>query len=190
MPDEKFNKRLKELMSESGYQSYGKRDLPVREQVWPNVNNQTPPIEQQEIPNQDQVSAEMTPKATVTSGETTPIDQPRDDIAQQNGDVSEDQAEVLGEISSLLITIGFILQSNGVTEDKFDFDGTLDFLNQTFAGLNPQQNQEQPQGDDVEVQVMNAPTNDQGEMSGNATWQPDTQQMQESRKLLESRFKK
>jgi hypothetical protein len=183
--NEEFRKLVEKLMNESGYQAYayGKQNTPVQQAVWPDTSlgGQA----QQDAANQ----------VNVTDGSTTELGAPRADLqAQENGGESSLDPEVMGEVASLLISIGFVLQSAGIVTDKYDTAGITSFLTDNFSQLsmgNPT--------DDIEVDIEG------GQVDPSAPQQPPVaptpvptsnqpieekrSPYMESRKLLESRFK-
>lgn len=68
-------------------------------------------------------------QSIVTTGETSPLGLPREDKTL------EDQldTESVNEVGSLLISIGYILQSNNKISDKYNINEILDFLNHNFS---------------------------------------------------------
>lgn len=95
-------------------------------------NPQDTPIAQAQFPELPSAANQT----LVTVGETKPIDEPRDDIAmqKQGGEVN---SEVIAEISSLLVSIGYILSKESVVPDKFNIPAVLDFLNTHFKQADP-----------------------------------------------------
>jgi hypothetical protein len=188
--ENEFSKKISKLMNEQGYQSYGTQNTPVEQKVWPDTSSGQPNL------------------SSVTDGSTTPMGAPRSDMnAQENG--GEVDNEVMGEIASLLITMGFILQQAGVITDKYDTKGIIDFLT-GMADVLGSGNPTDDQGGEVEIDVVG---NDDGgseqpegqpeqqDASTPAVSQPaqdpnmvdekkkNLNPMMESRKLLESKIK-
>ncbi len=189
---EEFANRIKKLMTEAGYQAYGygKQNSPVQTAVWPDTSSEPAPS--------------SVPSATVTDGSTTPMGEPRSDMqAQENGGDMSAQ-EVMGEVASLLISIGFILQQAGLVTDKYDTQGVIGFLTQSMGDMsmgNPTDDATaevdvvavEPQAGSV---APVAPT--AGEVAPEApvaapeapvVEEPKKNPYMESRKLLESKFK-
>lgn len=79
----------------------------------------TLPLQTQDFP--------QTASPVVTTGETIPMGDVQP-VQQSTQDPS-----ILGEIGSLLVTIGFILQNAGIIGDKFDTAQVLTFLNDNYA---------------------------------------------------------
>lgn len=116
--DPVFAERLNKLLTES-LLTYGKQLTPVLQAQFPDTNQQ-PPIED-----------DSKNLAVVTNGETLPLGQPRSDIeAQKNG--GEMNPELMSEVSSLLVSIGYILSKDGIVPDKFNTQAVLEFLNRHF----------------------------------------------------------
>lgn len=70
----------------------------------------------------------ITPEPVVTNSETTALGEPRSDLEsqKQGGEINP---EVLSEVLSLLISIGFIFSKEGILPDKYNIPGILDLLN-------------------------------------------------------------
>lgn len=80
--------------------------------------------EQAQIPSSSQVN--------VTSGETTTMGEPREDLeAQKTGGGNDNEA--FGEVASLLITIGYILSQKRLVTDKFNTVDVIKYLNDKFS---------------------------------------------------------
>lgn len=118
MADEIFAKRLQTIMNED-FAVYGKQLTPVLQAEFPN----TSAAPSEETPN--------TAQTTVTNGETTEINAPRSDIQAQQGSCQLNP-ETMGEISSLLVTIGYILSKESIVPDKFNTGAVVEFLSKHF----------------------------------------------------------
>lgn len=121
MGNSAFSKRLQDKLNEQ--LGFGQPNIPIQSIEFPQTTGGLP---------KDNVPPVT---STVTDGsEVTPIDTPREDVAaqKQGGEVN---SEVLGEISSLLITIGFLLSKEGIVPDKFNTSGVVDFLNTHFKQI-------------------------------------------------------
>jgi hypothetical protein len=158
---EEFSKKIQSLLNEYGYSGFGMQLLPTQNAEWPGSAD---------IPPESNAEPEVevppsTNQVTVTSGETTPIDEPRQDLAMQNSGKVLDP-ESMTEISSLLITIGFILSNSGNVPDKFDTPAVLEFLQKNFS---------------KKIDVQQTQPSDSQPSSCSA--------YMEQRKLLESKFK-
>lgn len=173
MTDPKFAERLQTIMKESpGMLSYGKQLTPVTQASWPI----TKPEEQSQEPvEQSSNDVPSSSQKTITNGETTKLGEPRSDLDAQVGKVNN---EIMGEVGSLLISIGYILSKEGIVPDKFNVAGILTFLNDKFKDVNIPSPTEQTT--DVEV-VAVEPVETKQE------FQP--QAFLEARKLLESKYK-
>lgn len=174
MADKDFADKVSKLLKEHGYRTYGTQPMPVENAVWPEGQPESqPPVE--EVPPTDEVPP-GSQQSVVTNGETTPIDQPRSDVAaQQNG--GELDADTMSEVGSLLITIGFILTQKGYVADKFNTPEVLGFLQQNFK--------EVPGVDVPPAEGCGAP-----EAMPAQPMVPQVQSYMEQRKLLESKTKK
>lgn len=180
MADKEFAARINKLLKE--HASYGQQLTPVQSATWPEPSN----------------------GAVVTNGDTTQMGEPRADMQQQaNGGNDLDQ-ECVGEIASLLLSIGYILATKGLVADKFNVETTLAFLQDNF--LSDDQGQEGEVAS-VETDVVVAPIPQQAEIDVTAPQAIDPNQQikemmhkpkmqnivstyMEQRKLLESRSKK
>lgn len=117
---ENIRKRLDEQFG------FGTKNQPVQELSFPD----TTPVKSPEttLPSDNQT--------VVTNGETTPITEPREDLnAQKQGGTVNPEA--LGEISSLLVSIGYILSKESIVPDKFDTAAIVNFLNTHFKKVDP-----------------------------------------------------
>ena len=119
--NEIFSKQLQKRLNES--LGYGMQNTPVQELSFPDTSVQNEPN-----PANDQI--------IVTQGETKPIGEPREDMAaqKQGGTLN---SEVVSEISSLLVSIGYILSKEGIVPDKFNTDAVLTVLNTHFKQMTP-----------------------------------------------------
>lgn len=160
-----FSNRINKLIKEQVY-GFGVKMTPVEKATWPDTSS-----DQEDIPSTNQ--------SVVTSGDTTPLGEPRDDVAASNTGAQHSDPETMAEVSSLLITIGHILAKDGLVNDKFDTCGVIEFLNTKFKS-NPLAQQELPVQQDNLPAVVPQPQAD--------VMSPQT--YMEERKLLESRFKK
>lgn len=162
MGDAIFSKRINELLKEN-FLTYGTQLTPVQQAEWPAIK-----------PGAEQIN--------VTSGETTPLDAPRTDIEIQNaGNVGGLNGEAMGEVSSLLISIGYLLSKEGIVPDKFDIQAVVKFLNDNFNQLNtPTAAHPEDCGPQDQTNVKGIPQSLLMQYGA----------MAESRKLFESRFKK
>jgi hypothetical protein len=163
--DKDFGKRIEALLKE--HASYGVQHTPVQSANWPDTS----------VPNVE------APKdgTVVTNGETAPIDQPRSDLEQQaNGGEPLDQ-ECVGEIASLLLTIGYILQSKGLIDDKFNVETTISFLEDNFLS-----DDQGPVGGPDQIE----PNSQVQDMLAKPKMANVVGTYMEQRKLLESRHKK
>jgi hypothetical protein len=180
-----FAIKIKKLITEGGlgYTVYGAstQGMPVSQAQWPTDN--------QEIEN-NVVSDDVPPstdQTVVTNGETTPIDEPRADVAASNSGVAS-QPDCNAEVASLLITIGYILQSQGIINDKFNTQDILSHLNTNFGG---QPNATMPTPDVTVGSVEVAPSPIVGDEQSTELMIPEKiHAYMESRKLLESQLKK
>lgn len=146
--DTEFAKRIHSLINENVLQ-YGTQLTPVVQANFPST----------ETPSTDQMN--------VTTGETKPLGEPREDLqAQQQGFVQPNE-EVMAEVSSLLISIGFILSKDGCIPDKFNTAATLAFLNKHF-----------PQNANVPCDVDQPPQQPEGGLI------PSANPLMESRQIL------
>lgn len=172
MADEVFAKRLQSIMNES-FPSYGKQLTPIVQAEFPTSAPQT------EIPS--------TSQQVVTNGETTEINAPRADVQAQQG-ACQLNPETMGEISSLLVTIGYILSKESIVPDKFNTGAVVEFLGKHFPA-----NANVPS--DVAVpptETAIEPTETVGPGMGGIPQEMLLQKsaMYESRQLLEKRWKK
>jgi hypothetical protein len=87
------------------------------------------PIQMIDFPSQQPEVNGIEPK--ITSGETTPFGQPRQDKAMEVNQPQADTA-VIDEVGNLLLTIGFILNNAGLISDRFNAGEILDFVNHNF----------------------------------------------------------
>lgn len=181
MSDKAFGARIASLLKE--HASYGTQLKPVQSASWPDTSageNST----------------------VVTNGETTPMGQPRVDLQQQANGGELDQ-ECVGEVASLLLSIGYILASKGLVQDKFNVETTISFLSDNFL-----EDDEGPVGGEAqpEIDVVAAPIPQQldGGIPAPGSVDPNqqtkdmmqkpkmanmTSSYMESRKLLESKNK-
>lgn len=130
MANKEFADRLNKLVTEGVY-GFGAKMLPVDTAAWPNTTAEPAPVQEPEV-----VANEPLPSSTqsvVTNGETTPMGEPRADIAASNTGVGKMDDEAMTEVASLLLTIGFIMQKAGCIADKYNIDEVLEHLNQYFA---------------------------------------------------------
>lgn len=110
-----FKTQLQKKLNEALI-SYGSNLTPVQQLQFPETTPSVNPADNQTV---------------VTNGETTPINEPRTDInAEKQGGLINN--EVLGEISSLLVSIGYILSKESIVPDKWNTMAVLDFLNTHF----------------------------------------------------------
>jgi len=176
-----FSKKLQQKLNEQ--LGFGKPDMPIQAVNFPQTTGGLP-----------QETNDVPPASTnVTDGsEVKPISEPRDDVAaqKQGGEVN---SEVLGEISSLLVTIGFLLSKEGIVPDKFNTGGVVDFLNTHFKQIPPVT--EQPPCDDVTTPAENiisspASTLSIAPMPLAQYANPQVNAFMEARKLLESKHAK
>jgi len=161
--DKSFQSRLRKLAEQSfGYPVYGIPTEEIPGQTVDDVNDDTSVgggIVNGVVPD-------STAQTTVTNGDTTPIDEPRSDVEASSTDGNQNEIEdAHAEISSLLITIGYILQSKGIVSDKFNTSEVVGYINTNFGQIQnalpaPQdelpQNGQEPEGIDVvdtEVEV-------------------------------------
>ena len=131
MAIKEFSDQIKKKLNEAI--GYGYTQTPVQHLSFPEtpiiVKQDNNPIADQqdstnEIPSDSQV--------VVTNSETTPIEEPRSDIEAQKQETEQLNSELAGEISSLLITIGFLLSKEGIVPDKFNTSAVIEFLNKHF----------------------------------------------------------
>jgi hypothetical protein len=178
--NEDFAKQLQKRLDES--LGYGMKNTPIQELSFPDAGmNPQPPIEQN--PANDQT--------IVTQGETKQIDAPREDIAaqKQGGPLN---AEVVSEISSLLISIGYILSKEGIVPDKFNTDAVLTVLNTHFKAVPPVTQEPPCENMDAITDISQTPqVNAEAPAMANISFQnPMVNAYMESRKLLESKNNK
>lgn len=172
MADEVFAKRLQTIMNED-FAVYGKQLTPVVQAEFPNTSAPS-----EETPN--------TAQTTVTNGETTEINAPRSDMQAQQGSCQLNP-ETMGEISSLLVTIGYILSKESIVPDKFNTGAVVEFLSKHF-----------PANANVPNDIATPPTETSSAIE--PAQQPvqgipqdvlmQKSAMYESRQLLEKRWKK
>lgn len=159
MGDPVFASKLSKLISEQVM--YGKQLTPIEHANWPS----------QETPS-------STDQQNVTTGETTPIDQSTEIEKPENaGNVGGLNPEAMGEVASLLISIGYILSKEGIVPDKFDIKGVLSFLSGNVNSV-PTPTQETP------------PEGNSNVCHDGGISMDELQPYMEARKLLESKFKK
>lgn len=122
----------------------------------------------------------------VTTGETKPLGEPREDKAMEQG-TNQDPA-VIDEIGNLLLTIGYILNSSGLISDRFNTVEILDFINHNF---------QQPEYPTEQNSHLSPSTNcacngehSCGDNCSCVSTPPGYNYFQESRKLFESRHSK
>jgi len=194
MTDKAFQTRLRKIISEQsfGYPVYG---VPSEE-----IPGQTVDDIQQDAETAGGavvgVVPDSTGQTTVTNGETTPIDEPRSDVesSSTNGNGNEvDDANA--EVSSLLITIGYILQGKGVVSDKFNTSDVVAYINTNFGKI--QNALPGPQDDGVEIDAVAVGTPDIAvppsipvqppAIPGQEVPKPGMQPYFEGRRLLESK---
>jgi hypothetical protein len=96
--------------------------LPVEYSQFPSSQN-TP----QETPTTEPL------KPIITQGETTELNQPREDKQLETNTDQTAPSEIIAEIGSLLISIGYILASNKLIDDKYNKTQVLDYLNKQFV---------------------------------------------------------
>jgi hypothetical protein len=188
-----FAIRISKLLKEGGlgYSMYGAgQGLPVSQAQWPTENNQEPV--DNVIPSDDVPPS--TDQTIVTNGETTPIDEPRPDVAASNSGVAP-EGDCNAEIASLLITIGYILQTQGIIGDKFNTQDILSHLNTNFGGQPAAASPDVAVSSTKVVAVPEIPAEVPPVVSGDeqstALMIPEKIHAYfESRRLLESRLKK
>lgn len=90
----------------------------------------------QSQPEQQDVSADPT-KSVVTSGETAPFGGPREDDAQKQQIDQTAGSDHMVEVANLLVTIGYILQTAGEVQDKYDTGSIISYLTTNFAQPEP-----------------------------------------------------
>jgi hypothetical protein len=165
MGDPVFSDRVSKLLQEQ-FLTYGTQLTPVQQAAWPE------PEKQEEVPS----GSEMT---NVTDGSATKLGEPRQDLAAQNaGNVGGLNPEAMGEVSSLLISIGYILSKEGIVPDKFNMQAIAKFLGDNFSQVCAPTAEAPPEGGVPPVAIEEPQ-------------KPDMMApYMESRKLLESRFKK
>lgn len=173
--DKDFADKLAKLMQEQ--LAYGTQLTPVQQASWPSEIAQP---------------KDNTAQTTVTNGETTPLGAPRSDLAAQDGCPDSVNSEAMGEIASLLISIGYILSKEGVLPDKFNMQGAVKFLNDKFGSVTPPITQDAPP-EEVEVSAtevqapVDAVPQEQVAQDAGLTYE-NLKPYMEARKLLESRF--
>lgn len=118
MADEIFSKRLQSLLKEQVLTYGSQQSTPVCQLSWPT---------EKPLPS-DNIDV-------VTNGETTPIDVPRTDLQMQSK--TSLNSEALGEVSSLLISIGYILSKEGILTDKYNLQAISKYLNDKFCKISP-----------------------------------------------------
>lgn len=152
--DPEFAKRISTLINENVLQ-YGTQLTPVVQAEFPSTG----------IPSDNMQN--------VTCGETKPLGEPREDENAAVGKVPNE--EVMSEISSLLVTIGFILSKEGCVPDKFNTSAIVTFLSKHF-----------PQNANVPQDI------DQPPVEGGAVIpaQPVSNPLMESRQILEKQWTK
>lgn len=166
MADEVFAKRLQTIMNED-YAVYGKQLTPVMQAEFPNTSAPS-----EETPN--------TAQTTVTNGETTEINAPRSDVQAQQS-TCQLNPETMGEISSLLVTIGYILSKESIVPDKFNTGAVVEFLSKHFpANANVPNDIATPPSETAIEPLQGIPQEMLLQKSA----------MYESRQLLEKRWKK
>jgi hypothetical protein len=118
MSNEKFAEQLRNKLNEA--LNYGTQDTPVQKLSFPEPTSTPTNLG---IPSDTQVN--------VTNGETKALGEPRSDLElqKQGGPID---AELTSEISSLLISIGYLLSKESIVPDKFNVPAVLDFLNTHF----------------------------------------------------------
>jgi hypothetical protein len=156
MSDPIFADHIKKVMNE-GVLAYGTQLTPVVQASFPSS---------QQLPSDNM--------QVVTNGETAPIDAPRTDVCQQNQG-QQPNAETMSEVSSLLVSIGYILSKDGIVPDKFNTSAVLEFLNKHF-----------PAQANVPCDVDTPPQQPSGEIT--QTIEPVQNPLMESRKILEKRW--
>ena len=124
-----FSDQIKKKLNEAIGFGYNTSQTPIQHLSFPETSsiilkNDNPSIQNDVIPSDSQV--------VVTNSETTPIDEPRSDIEAQNQSTEQVDSELAIEISSLLITIGFLLSKEGIVQDKFNTSAVIEFLNKHF----------------------------------------------------------
>jgi hypothetical protein len=176
MSNKDFAKSLQLKLQESGAFGYQPSVpvTPVVQAEWPSKNNEIP-------------SSTM---SVVTNGETTPIDEPRTDIAAQNNATNINE-EVKGEVASLLISIGYILSQAGAITDKYDYPAIVSFLSNNFnvASANPVP-QEAPTDTEVDAVAVDDRSDENGEEVEvtEPNDKPFIQTYMESRRLIEKKI--
>jgi hypothetical protein len=188
MSQEDFAKRLESLMKESGYQSYGTQHAPVQQKHWPTMK------EDEKDPSQ---VTPGNPPLKVVPEDETPGETVVDDMEAQSND------DVAGAISSLFISMGYILQQAGVLEDKYDTDGIISFLGDLVnnggcdavevdyiphADDAPQENPEASNGSEMPPMAAQK-SEEPAKKEVLTTDEKKKHSMTESRQLLESRIK-
>lgn len=117
--NEKFSLSLRAKLDEA--LNYGTHETPVQQLAFPEPTSSGIPSDTQTV---------------VTQGETKPLGEPREDMEcqKQGGPVD---SEVLQEINSLLISIGYLLSKESIVPDKFNIPAILDFLSTHFNQVDP-----------------------------------------------------
>lgn len=169
MANKEFSDQLKSRMDEALGYTLGKPNTPIQPVSFPDSG----PSMQQNPANDQTI---------VTQGETKPMGEPREDLAAQNG-CGQLNSETISEISSLLVSIGYILSKEGVVPDKFNTDAVLKVLTTHFQPSTPVT--QEPPMETPPVEVAQTPI---AEPVANLTYSnPMVNAYMESRKLLESK---
>jgi hypothetical protein len=183
--NKEFADRVAELMKENGYGAFGamRNQMPVQQAQWPVTEPAVEPEQADEVPPGSQ-------STVVTNGETTPMGEPRTDVAVQNGTSLD--SDTMGEVGSLLITIGHLLAKDKLVSDKFNTPEVLAFLSTNFKVVAV----DTPPVDDVPAASVGAVAvvPPAGDVASAPVAVPPAMPMGadylEQRKMFESKFKK
>ena len=138
-----WNNRIRSLLNENGYSrgfghkyAYGVEDVDYSEDTEDEMEPDQSPCDAVE-PVSDQntefpVDSVEPTEPVSTSGETLPF-------GAERADEYEGRDDVANELASLLVTMGHILHKERLIPNKFDVPLVLDYLNHTFATMQPAQ---------------------------------------------------
>ena len=131
MAIKEFSDQLKKRLDEAMGFGFVQKSMPIQQMNFPEPTKSIDLMKGDVQPEQNEQPPAST-QTVVTNSETTPINEPRSDIEAQNQSTEQVNSELAGEISSLLITIGFLLSKEGIVPDKFNTGAVIEFLNKHF----------------------------------------------------------
>src|ERR1700756_1550828 len=108
MANKEFAESLKKLIQERV--GYGHQLTPVREAVWPNTK----------MDHVEMLVPEQQATPSSEPSEDVEVQSQPEEVPTQDDNAQMDDMEVGGEILSLLVSIGYILECHGIIENKYD----------------------------------------------------------------------